>query len=285
LEADHGIAASYVREGALRAILAPRAKPRTVRLRPLLERRRPWLSERAGRFVLGETVDGELVCADLSEPAACHLLIGGTTGSGKSVLLKCIAAGLTQYQPPLHVQLTLVDPKRVTFGGVEAALGAHLAQPVCFEARDALAILNDLVTEMEERYRQFSAERLENIDEYNLTVGAHRALPRQVVIIDEFQDLLAGKDTKEEFLCSVGRLGSKARAAGIHLVLATQHPDRKTVPAAIKANMTGKIALKVHQATDSLVVLGVRGAERLLGNGDMLVDLGQGIVRVQGALP
>jgi S-DNA-T family DNA segregation ATPase FtsK/SpoIIIE len=179
----------------------------------------------------------------------------------------------------------LVDPKRVTFGALAASLGAHLARPVCFDASDSVVILGDLVTEMEERYLRFAERQVESIDEHNAAARPNDALPRQVVIIDEFQDLLASRDTKEPFLASVQRLGAKARAAGIHLVLATQHPDRKTVPAAIKVNMTGKIALKVHQATDSLVVLGTRGAEQLLGNGDLYADLGRGIVRVQAALP
>ncbi len=285
LEADHAVRASYGPEGARRVIDAQRSAPSTVRLAPLLERCREWLRARPGRFILGEDVDGEPLRADLGEPTACHLLIGGTTGSGKSVLLKSIAAGLAEYQPPAAIQLTLIDPKRVTFTGVEAALGGHLARPVCFDANETVAILHDLVTEMEDRYERFAALRVETIDDHNAASAPCDVLPRHVLIIDEFQDLLATKETKEDFLGSVQRLGAKARAAGIHLVLATQHPDRKTVPAAIKVNLTGKVALKVHQATDSLVVLGARGAETLLGNGDLLADLGRGIVRAQGPLP
>lgn len=285
LEADHGIAASYGPEGSLRVIDAQRKQPRMVRLSPMLDACRDWLAARPGRFVLGESVDGEPLRADLSEPTSCHLLIGGTTGSGKSVLLRSIAAGLVEFQPPSALQLTLVDPKRVTFGAVASALGAHLSRGVCFDASETVAILADLVAEMEDRYQRFAAQRVEDIDDYNAAATPGEMLPRHVLIIDEFQDLLASKDTKDEFLASVQRLGAKARAAGIHLVLATQHPDRKTVPAAIKVNMTGKVALKVHQATDSLVVLGTRGAEKLLGNGDLLADLGRGVVRAQGALP
>ncbi|MBK7583834.1 MAG: PD-(D/E)XK nuclease family protein [Myxococcales bacterium] len=285
LEADHGISADYAHFGARRVIDAQRSKPGSVRLSPLLGRCREWLSARPGRFVLGEDVEGEPLRADLSDPTSCHLLIGGTTGSGKSVLLRSIAAGLVQYQPPSLIQLMLVDPKRVTFGSVEAGLGPHLARPVCFDAAESVGILTDLVAEMEDRYQRFAAQRVEHIDDFNAAAAANDRLPRYVLLIDEFQDLLASKDTKDEFLASVQRLGAKARAAGIHLVLATQHPDRKTVPAAIKVNMTGKIALKVHQATDSLVVLGARGAEKLLGNGDLLADLGRSIVRAQGALP
>lgn len=284
LEADHGIVASFERAGARRIIDAVRKTPRDVRLAPLLVERREWLREHAGRSVVGETVDGAPLCLDLSEPTSCHLLVGGTTGSGKSVLLKTIAAGLVEYQPPSAIALTLVDPKRVTFAGVQAALGAHLARPVCFDAPETLTILADLVADMEDRYESFAARKVENLDDYNDTVPAAERLPRHVVVIDEFQDLLATKTTKDEFLESVQRLGAKARAAGIHLVLATQHPDRKTVPAAVKVNMTGKIALKVHQAVDSQVVLGAPGAEKLLGHGDLLADLGHGIVRAQGAL-
>jgi len=135
---------------------------------------------------------------------------------------------------------------------------------------------------MEARYRRFEARGAEDIDDYN--ESADEPLPRRVVVVDEFQDLLADKAIRGAFLDGVKRLGAKARAAGIHLVLATQRPDRNTVPGEIKANLGGKIALRVQAMVNSRIILDQGGAEKLLGKGDLLADLGHGIVRAQAPL-
>jgi S-DNA-T family DNA segregation ATPase FtsK/SpoIIIE len=274
--------AGYRQEGGRRLLQVARREPRSVQLPPLLRRAGAWLAARPGRFVLGEHDNGAVATGDLSEAASCHLLVGGMTGSGKSVLLRALAASLVHYHPPARILLTLVDPKRVSFGPLSRRLDAHLADPLCFEPREAITLLEGLVEEMELRYGLLLESGVDNLDEYHEVAGA--ALPRRVVIIDEFQDLVADKSTREPFIAAVQRLGAKARAAGIHLVLATQRPDAKTVPGGVKANLPGKIALRVQSAVNARIVLDTTGAELLLGRGDLLADLGQGLWRVQAPL-
>jgi S-DNA-T family DNA segregation ATPase FtsK/SpoIIIE len=135
---------------------------------------------------------------------------------------------------------------------------------------------------MEARYTLFEKARVQDVHDYN--EGAWEPLPRRVVVVDEFADLLVDKSTTQAFLDAVKRLGAKARAAGIHLVCATQRPDRTAVPGAIKANLGGKIALKVQAQVNSRIILDQAGAEHLLGRGDLLADLGHGVVRAQAPL-
>ena len=168
-------------------------------------------------------------------------------------------------------------------GPFRASLASHLAHPLCFDAEEALVVLEGLADEMERRYERFAAREIETIDDYNED-SPKDALPRHVVIIDEYQDLLVDKATRAPFEAVVQRLGSKARGAGIHLVLATQRPDAKTVSGVIKANLPGRIALRVQQKVNSQIILGQSGAEELLGQGDLLADLGHGTIRAQGAM-
>jgi S-DNA-T family DNA segregation ATPase FtsK/SpoIIIE len=284
LRTEHGVDAHFVREGGMRAVDVARRVPRRVGLSALLQREAAWLAERPGRFVLGETLRGEVFRGDFSDPVSCHLLIGGSSGSGKSVLLKALAASLVHVHQPSRLRLTLVDPKRVTFGSMRAALGTHLAQPVISDVEEAVALVERLVDEMNERYRLFEEAGVEDLDHFDQEGPAQARPCRHVVLIDEFADLLADRRLAGPFLDGIVRLGAKARAAGIHLVLATQRPDAKTVPGPLKTNLVGKIALRVPNAVASRVILGRAGAEALLGNGDMLADLGHGAVRVQGAI-
>jgi len=249
-----------------------------------LERAEEFLRARAGRFVLGEDIGGEVLLGDLAEPAACHLLIGGTTGSGKSVLLRTLIASLAHYHGPEAIRFTLVDPKRVSFASLLTSLASHLAHPLCFDVIQAVEILNGLVNEMEERCAAFESSGVEDLEAFNETVSSEERYARHVVVVDEFADLLATKELRESFLGAVQRLCAKARAAGIHLVLATQRPDAKTVPGVIKTNLSGRIALRVPDATASRIVLGQLGAERLLGKGDLYVDFGLGPIRGQAAV-
>jgi len=281
LAADHGLTARFHRKGALRVFVIARAEPERVSLAGLLAARAGWLRERAGRFLLGETTQRAPLGGDLSDASSCHLLVGGKTGSGKSVLLRCIAASLVHFHSPAEVQLTLVDPKRVSFARLAAAVGAHLAGPLLHDVDEAIPVLASLIEEMEERYALFEAARVQDIDEYNELRAGAEPLPRRVVLVDEFQDLVAVKATRERFIDIVQRLGSKARASGIHLVLATQRPTRENVPGGIKANLPGRVALSVASALESRIVLEGGGAEALLGNGDLLADLGRGRVRAQ----
>ena len=284
-DVEHHLEARQVRfgrEGPKRVFVAPRRTPRPVEMAALLSARASFLREKPGRFVVGESVDGEVVTGDLSDGSTCHLLVAGQTGSGKSVLLRGLVTSLCHFHPPAAIRFTLVDPKRVTFGALAAAIAAHLTGPIIHDAEALLPELDDLVDEMEARYRRFEARGAEDIDDYN--ESADEPLPRRVVVVDEFQDLLADKAIRGAFLDGVKRLGAKARAAGIHLVLATQRPDRNTVPGEIKANLGGKIALRVQAMVNSRIILDQGGAEKLLGKGDLLADLGHGIVRAQAPL-
>ena len=272
----------FERRGARRFFSAPRKMPRPVELATLLARKADFLRERPGRFVVGEGLDGEVLTGDLSDGSACHLLIGGQTGSGKSVLLQALISSLCHFQPPSMIRFTLVDPKRVTFGKFAASIAAHLAGPIFYDAEALLPALDDLVAEMESRYERMESCQAQNIDDYN--ASSAEKLGRHVVVVDEFQDLISGKALRRPFLDAVKRLGAKARAAGIHLILATQRPDKNTVPGEIKANMCGRIALKVQEAVNSRILLDQVGAETLLGRGDLFANLGHGLVRAQAPM-
>lgn len=284
LRAERHVDAQYEHSGGLRKFVVPRRNPRTVRLDRLLARSTSWLAERPGRFVLGEGTDNSPVRGDFSDPSCCHLLVGGMAGSGKSVLLRSLIASLVHAQAPSAITFTLIDPKRVSFGPLAVSMAAHLTQPISFEAADAVRVLAELVAEMEERYQRLLAAKVQDLGEYNEVVPASEQLPRRIVVIDEFADLVIDKESKDDFLRAIQRLGAKARAAGIHLVLATQRPDRQVVPGIIKANMAGKVALRVQSGVDSRIVLDAPGAERLLGKGDMLANVGDGLVRAQAGV-
>jgi len=263
-----------------------RSKPRRVLLGPLLEQKRDWLSQRPGRFIVGQQPDGEVLGADLSDSSTPHVLVAGQSGSGKSVLLQGIVASLLQYHGPEAIRFVLVDPKRVTFNGASfrSAIAAHLEGPIRADLEETLPVLEQLVEVMEERYRLFESAQVMDIEEFNEQAKPADTLNRRVLVIDEFQDLFTAKSESQEFFGRVRRLGAKARAAGVHLILATQRPDRDTVPPIIKANLTGKIALQVASQTNSRIVIDQGGAERLLGKGDLLASLGRGLVRAQAPL-
>ena len=286
LAAEDDVAVTYEKQGGHRRFTVKRPKPRRVFLSALLEDRREWLQERAGRFVLGQRPDGETLVGDFGDPGTPHLLVAGQSGSGKSVLLQSIVASLVQYHGPASIRFTLVDPKRVTFINptFKAAVAAHLGGPILYDAEETMPIIGQLVEIMEERYRIFDKAQVSGIDEYNEQADPARRIERRVLVVDEFQDLVADRDVAQAFFAGVSRLGAKARAAGVHLLLATQRPDRSTVPPIVKANLTGKIALQVASQTNSRIILDQGGAEKLLGKGDLLANLGHGVVRAQAAM-
>jgi DNA segregation ATPase FtsK/SpoIIIE, S-DNA-T family len=257
-----------------------------VLLGPLLDKKRDWLAQRAGRFVVGQEPNGEILCADLSDSSTPHLLIAGQSGSGKSVLIQALVASLVRFHGPEAIRFTLIDPKRVTFVGAafRAAVASHLEGPIRYEIDEVLPVIEQLVELMEERYRMFEGARVIDVDEYNEQALDADRLERRVLVVDEFQDLVTERGAAAEFFSGIRRLGAKARAAGIHMVLATQRPDRDTVPPIVKANLGGRIALQVSSQVNSRIVLDQGGAERLLGKGDLLASLGRGIVRAQGPL-
>jgi S-DNA-T family DNA segregation ATPase FtsK/SpoIIIE len=279
--------ASYEQlRGGRRVFVLRRPHPRKVLLGPLLAEARAYLSERAGRFVVGQRPTGEVLVGDLSDSSTPHLLVGGQSGSGKSYLLRALVASLVHYHPPSAIRFILIDPKRVTFNvpSFKSAVGAHLEGPIGYDAEEALPSIERLIETMNERYELFEKERVSDVSEYNEIVSEERRLERKIVVIDEFQDLAADKASAKEFFDGIKRLGAKARAAGVHLILATQRPDRETVPPIIKTNLGGKIALRVASKVNSNIILDEPGAERLMGKGDLYANLGQGLVRAQAPL-
>lgn len=272
----------FRKDGAVRSFQAPRTTPRKVEMLALLAHASEFLKEKPGRFILGEKMEGDVLCGDLSDGTSSHLLIAGQTGSGKSVLLRGIVSSLCHYHPPSAIRFTLCDPKRVTFERFSNAISTHLAGPIRYNSEEILPELETLVTEMEYRFELFQQAVVQDIDEYN--EGRDEILPRRVLVVDEFQDLIIQKSGRQQLIELVHRLGTKARAAGIHLILATQRPDKNTVPGEIKANLGGRVALKVQAAVNSRIILDEAGAEDLLGAGDLLANLGKGIVRAQAPL-
>ena len=224
---------------------------------------------------LGKDTTGQRVTVDLAK--APHLLVAGATGSGKSVAIHTMILSLLYAQT--DVRFLLVDPKMLEFGAY-ADLPHMLDKPVT-DAMAATNWLNRLVENMQWRYEKLAEAQCRNIGEYNAQHA--RKLPYIVAVVDEWADLYAMQGKGVEL--PVVRLAQKARAAGIHLILATQRPSVKVLPGLIKANFPARVALKVTNGTDSRVVLDQNGAERLLGWGDMLVS-GFGLLqptRVHGA--
>jgi S-DNA-T family DNA segregation ATPase FtsK/SpoIIIE len=286
LASDDGTEASYEQRAGRRLFVVRRPVPRKVLLSPLLAEAHAYLAEQPGRFLVGQRPTGEVLCGDFADSTTPHLLVGGTTGSGKSVLLRSLIASLVHCHGPSAIRFILIDPKRVTFNlpSFLAAVGAHLDAPIGYDAEDAIPIIERLVDVMEERYRLFEKAQVSDIREFNEGRKAEDCLERKIVVIDEFQDLTAEKASATPFFAGVKRLGAKARAAGVHLILATQRPDKDVVPPLLKTNLAGKIALRVATATNSRIILDEGGAERLLGKGDLLANLGHGLVRAQAPL-
>ena len=215
------------------------------------------------RFAIGKDVAGGSVSYDLASMP--HLLIAGTTGSGKSVCVNSMLACLLLNNTPADLRLVLVDPKRVELTGYNGI--PHLLAPVVVEPERVVGALQWMLREMDNRYHRFAETGIRNIIEYN-TRFPQTKIPYLVMFIDELADLmmLAPEETER----SITRLAQLARATGIHLVLATQRPSVDVVTGLIKANFPARIAFAVFSSIDSRVILDQPGAERLLGRGDML---------------
>jgi S-DNA-T family DNA segregation ATPase FtsK/SpoIIIE len=212
-----------------------------------------------------------------------HLLIAGTTGSGKSVCINSIITCLLLQNKPDELQFVMIDPKRVEltyFNGIP-----HLLAPVIVELENVVGSLKWISREMDERYRRFSREGVRNITEYNHRMESiHQpGLPYLVVVIDELADLMMLAPDETERL--ITRMAQLARATGIHLVIATQRPSVDVVTGIIKANFPARVAFAVASSVDSRVILDQPGAERLLGRGDMLFQSpdASSPTRMQGA--
>ena len=230
----------------------------------------------------GKDISGRYVTADLKDFP--HLLVCGTTGSGKSIFIHSVIMSLIMRNTPDELKLVMIDPKRVEFGKYKDI--AHLMCPPINDSNKAYLALNKLVDVMEFRYRLFEKTGVSNIKQYNADAleNGKDKLPYIVLICDEFADLM---DTNRKCSEPVVRIGQKARAAGIHMIIATQRPSVNVITGVIKANLPVRVALSCSSYTDSQTILGEGGAEKLLGNGDMLVMCPlltkQGFTRVQGS--
>ncbi|MBI2442589.1 MAG: DNA translocase FtsK [Candidatus Levybacteria bacterium] len=212
---------------------------------------------------LGLDVSGSPIVSDIAKMP--HVLIAGTTGSGKSVLINAIIASLLFRSSPTEVKFILVDPKRVEFTAYNGI--PHLLTPVIIEPEKILSALKWGMGEMDRRYKLFSERGVRNIDGYNELSG-FQALPYIVIIVDELADLMMFAPVEVED--AIARLAQMARATGIHLVIATQRPSVNVITGLIKANIPARIAFNVSSMIDSRVILDTPGAEKLLGRGDML---------------
>ena len=230
---------------------------------------------------LGKDISGTAVWADLARMP--HILIAGTTGSGKSGCINTILTSILLRATPDEVRMILVDPKRVELNHYESI--PHLLTPVVSNPKEASAALANCVAEMERRYERLSSVRARNLPEANraLRQRGEQPMPYLLVVIDELADLMMVAPQAVED--AVIRLAQKSRAVGIHLVLATQRPSVDVITGMIKANVPSRIAFAVSSQTDSRVILDAAGAESLLGQGDMLFKpLGSSrLQRVQGA--
>lgn len=269
-------------------IEVPNKEKQTVAFRDLLESDEFVKAKSKTVFAAGKDIAGKTVVADIEKMP--HLLIAGQTGSGKSVCINTIIMSILYKARPSEVKLIMIDPKVVelsVYNGIP-----HLLIPVVTDPKKAAAALNWAVNEMEERYKKFAQHKARNIIGYNAQIdqiedvpGNDRPekIPQIIVIVDELADLMmtAGTDVED----AIQKLAQKARAAGIHLIIATQRPSVNVITGIIKANIPSRIAFSVASGIDSRTILDEIGAEKLLGKGDMLFHpyYISKPVRVQGA--
>ncbi|MER3445911.1 MAG: cell division protein FtsK [Candidatus Dadabacteria bacterium] len=268
-------------------IEVPNPRREIVVLRELLEDREFNNSKSILTLALGKDISGKPFYMDLRK--APHLMIAGTTGSGKSVLLHSVIASMLYKASPYELKFIMIDPKMLELSIYEDI--PHLLHPVVINPKESAAALRWAVREMEERYRLMSEEGVRDIESYNRSIEKlesqdkwQKWLPYIVIVIDELADLMmvAPREVEE----SITRLSQMARASGIHLIVATQRPSVDVVAGLIKANFPARISFLVSSRIDSRIILDTTGAEQLLGRGDMLfLQPGTSkLIRIQGAL-
>lgn len=260
----------------------PNKEPEIVYYGSIINNKRFENNKKPLEVPLGLNIDGEIIYSDITSMP--HGLIAGATNSGKSVCVNTIILSLLLKNSPDDLKLILIDPKMVELKPYDDL--PHLATPVITDARVAGEALKWAVEETEKRYLLFAENGVRNIDEFNEGVVSEYIkdeykLPRMVIIIDELADLIMSSSQDVEN--SIQRLTQKARAAGIHLLVATQRPTTDIIRGTIKANIPTRLAFKVSSFTDSTTILDGAGAETLLGRGDMLYKENESIKRLQGA--
>lgn len=272
-------------------IEVPNSKPEMVSMRSLIASKKFQESDAELPVVMGKTITNETFTFDLAKMP--HLLVAGATGQGKSVGLNAILVSLLYKKHPSQVKFVLVDPKKVEltlFNRIERHFLAKLPDAedaIITDTSKVVNTLNSLCIEMDQRYELLKEAQVRNIIEYNAKFvdrklnpeNDHRFLPYIVVLIDEFADLImtAGKEVEQP----IARIAQLARAIGIHLIVATQRPSVNVITGMIKANFPARIAFRVLSKIDSRTILDTSGADQLIGRGDMLVSMGQDVIRLQ----
>jgi DNA segregation ATPase FtsK/SpoIIIE, S-DNA-T family len=224
---------------------------------------------------LGVDLVGQLHCVDVSQHTCPHLLVAGTAGSGKSEWMRTALAALLLRNTPASLQLVLIDPKRSAFNGLEGSPYLYQGWGVLHPLDHSIAeVLDVLIDEMNSRNLLFKQQGVDDLAAYLSKTG--NPLARIFLFCDEYFDLIADKKSRSEIEIRVARLGSKGRSSGIHLVIATQYPKADVVTGILKANLSGRVCLRMTDGKQSQVVLGQSGAEQLLGQGDLLFqDIGE----------
>lgn len=275
-------------------IEVPNRKPQIVSIRRVLDSPKFRDCNMRLPMAIGATISNEIFIADLAKMP--HMLVAGATGQGKSVGLNCILASLLYKRHPSELKLVLIDPKMVEFSLYSKLERHYLAklpdeeEAIVTDPLKAAATLHSLCIEMDNRYQLLKQAGVRNIEEYNDKFvrrrlnpeKGHNFMPYIVMVVDEFADLImqAGKEVS----VSIARIAQKARAVGMHMIIATQRPSTDVISGMIKNNFPGRIAFKVSQMVDSRTILDSPGANRLIGRGDMLFSLNSVMTRVQCAL-
>jgi S-DNA-T family DNA segregation ATPase FtsK/SpoIIIE len=228
---------------------------------------------------IGEDRHGKLVELNFSSSNSPHLLVAGTTGSGKSEALNTILFGLTKHYSPHELRLLLVDPKQTELVPFEGC--AYLEGQICWEDEQAIVLLKSAVEEMQRRYQLLRAAAARNLSEFNSKSSPEDKLPWWLIVLDEYADLTHDSNSKKEIEAELKRLAQKARAAGIHVIIATQKPSAEVISTNLRSNLPAQLALRVKSAVESRVVIDESGAENLNGMGDGLLKADGKLIRVQ----